>query len=715
MKKFLSALAFVAMILFPFALQAKTVTFTVNIPEAVYIQEVQNYTVASFDGKTSMTVEYAASVSGVQIRSNAGFELASVTVGEKSYTPYYGNVYVDLADVEDGGTIAIVAEEKQPRIFTIAGNPDEVELSNGGIIYNKENIKDGKWTITDSSDYGSYLDITCVSGYIVTSMTDNATGQEMLSQYYLDQPRVSFYLSASEYPKGGDFTIHCATLASVRTVHVSLEVIDGTDDQIVVRRNNSYDPIPSSEWSDIALNPNTELPLSISAEDYSKSIYKVEVNGKNVTSTYGSFSLNDLKNGDKIKVWPNFPNVKVPVNFSFVNEGTEDAISYVYVNNEPVDNEVWQAEGFSVKLGDKLGISFNTSDYSINSVTINGESASTYSYSETINSEEPLNFVIDATKYSDYIVKLVFDPGTIVVYNSYGTDDPIELPEGEGEVTLTIKRSKNYLNIKAAEGYAITSAINLQTEADVYLPVSITGDMEIAIYTEKFDRDNTCVLYLAPNTGNEDGSWNYARVTLSSRSSELRKEITPEVGYNFIMYSNVDRPFSLNFYPSAELYLNGEKCEYGYGAWSGMEEMEPNSVIKVFPEGTEVPTYKLTIDNQSEGSVEILADYVKPLEGEEASVFGATDVEFVTVSAADAEGQSAYIIKVNDEVVKGNVQGKMIAHIESDSTISIEVDPNVSITEITAEGDAPIYNLQGVRVKNARGGIFIQNGRKVIL
>lgn len=715
MKKFLSALAFVAMILFPFALQAKTVTFTVNIPEAVYIQEVQNYTVASFDGKTSMTVEYAASVSGVQIRSNAGFELASVTVGEKSYTPYYGNVYVDLADVEDGGTIAIVAEEKQPRIFTIAGNPDEVELSNGGIIYNKENIKDGKWTITDSSDYGSYLDITCVSGYIVTSMTDNATGQEMLSQYYLDQPRVSFYLSASEYPKGGDFTIHCATLASVRTVHVSLEVIDGTDDQIVVRRNNSYDPIPSSEWSDIALNPNTELPLSISAEDYSKSIYKVEVNGKNVTSTYGSFSLNDLKNGDKIKVWPNFPNVKVPVNFSFVNEGTEDAISYVYVNNEPVDNEVWQAEGFSVKLGDKLGISFNTSDYSINSVTINGESASTYSYSETINSEEPLNFVIDATKYSDYIVKLVFDPGTIVVYNSYGTDDPIELPEGEGEVTLTIKRSKNYLNIKAAEGYAITSAINLQTEADVYLPVAITGDMEIAIYTEKFDRDNTCVLYLAPNTGNEDGSWNYARVTLSSRSSELRKEITPEVGYNFIMYSNVDRPFSLNFYPSAELYLNGEKCEYGYGAWSGMEEMEPNSVIKVFPEGTEVPTYKLTIDNNSDGAVEILADYIKALEGTEATVFGATDVEFVTVSAADAEGQSAFIIKVNDKVVTANAEGKTVAHIEADSTISIEVDPNVSITEITADGNAPIYNLQGVRVQNPRNGIFIQNGRKVIL
>ncbi|MDE6536341.1 MAG: hypothetical protein K2K82_10100 [Muribaculaceae bacterium] len=715
MKKFFSALAFVAMILFPFALKAKTVTFTINIPEAAYIQEIKNYSIASFDGKTSIEVNYESGITGVQVRANAGYDLVSVAYGDRTSSPYNGSVYVDLDDVADGGTVDIIAKEKEARVFTFTGNPDEVELSHGGLIYDKENNVDGKWTISDTSDYGSYLDIECHGDYIVHSVINNATGQEALYSYNIDKPRVSMYLSASEYPEGANFTISCTTLAEVRTVHVSIEVVDGTADEIVVRRNGTYDPVPSSEWSDLALNPSSELPLQISAADYSKSIYKVEVNGIEQEASYGSFNLNDLKNGDKIKVWPNFPDVSVPVKFTYVNEGTEGAVSSVYVNNQLLDESEWSTGEFTVKLGDKLGVSFNTSGYNISSVTVNGESVSTYSYSETISDETPLTFVIDAEKYPDYTVKLYYPAGTIRVYNSYGTDNPIELPEGEDEVTLTIERGKNYINIVAAEGYAITSAINLETENSVYIPVGINSDMEIAIYTEKFDRDNLCVLYLAPNPASEDGSWNYANVTLSMYDSNLRKVITPSLGYNFIHYAEQDRPFSLSFYPDYKIYINGEESENVYGRWSGLEDLESNSVIKVFAKDAEVPTYNLTIDNQSDGGVEILADYVKALEGTEATVLGATDIEFVTVSATDSEGQSAYIIKVNGEEVTANAEGKTIAHIEADSSISIEVDSKVSITEITSEGNAPIYNLQGMRVKNARGGIFIQNGRKVIL
>lgn len=704
-----------AMILFPFVLQAKTVKFTVNIPDAAYIQETTNYSVEAFNGETSIEVNYAANIDGVQIRPNAEYELVSVTSGDKTFSPYYGYVYINLDEVADGGTVAIIAQEKQPRIFTIHGNPDEVELSNGGLIYGKAESVDGAWTITDTSDYGSYMDITCVSGYVVESLINNANGQELLADYYKMKPRVSFYLSATDFPEGGDFTIKCTTLAAVRTVHVSIEVVDGEDSEIIVRRNGDYEPVPSSEWSDLALNPESELPLSISATDYNKSIYRIEVNGKNVEPEYGNFYLNNLTTGDKIKVWPNYPDADVPVKFTFVNKDTEGAIYDVYVNNERVESEVWQSAGLSVELGSRLGISFNTTGYQINSVTINGEPApSTYSYDERVTSEEAMNFVIDATRYADYTVKLYYQPGTILVYNDYGTDNPIELPADADEVTLTIERSKNYLNIKPVEGYVISSSIDLLNDRDVYIPISITEDMEIAIYTEKFDRDNECVLYLAPNPANEDGSWNYASVVLSMRNSALTKQIVPEIGYNFFKYADVDRPFSISFYPSADIYINGIQSENQYGNWSGFAELEPNSVIKVYPAGTEVPTYKLTIDNLSDGGVEILADYINTLEGLEATVFGATDVEFVTVSAAEAEGQNAYIIKVNGEEVTANADGKTVAHIDADSTISIEVDPNVAITEITIGSDAPIYNLQGVRVSNPRGGIFIQNGRKIV-
>ena len=713
MKKFFSALALVAVVLFPFMLQAKTLTFTINIPEAAYVMDTKDYIRHQFDGQTSIEVDVPDGT-GVQVQPNSGYELVSATFGDVTQTPYYGNIYVDAASLAEGSTVTILAQEKQARIFTFTGNPDHIQqITLNGTIYGKEDNVDGKWTLKDDSDYGSSLEILCADGYIVESFTNNATGAEVVNDNSLYQQRVSTYFQASDFPTGADFTISCTTLASVRTVHVSLEVVDGEDSEVSVRRNGEYSSIPSSEWGDIALNPKSELPLTIAATSYNKSIYKVEVNGENITASGSSFYLNNLNDGDKIKVWPNFPDVDVPVKVSFVNENTEGVISGFYVDGSSVATDVWQAEDYTVKLGSQISINFNTSGYQINSVTANGATASTYSYSGIVNQEEGLNIVIDAEKLADFTVKLYYTPGSILVYNSYGTDSPIELPADADEATISVGRN-SYLNIVAAEGYVLSQAINLETEATVYLPAYISSDMEIAVYTEKFDRDNKCVFYLAPNTEAENGEWQYANVALSQSNYSLRKDITPVIGYNFIYYSDLDLPFGFNFYPDIDLYINGEQSENQYGFWTGSDELEPNSVIKAFTKGTEVPTYALTIDNKSDGAIEILADYIKALEGTEATVLGETDIEFVFVATADAEGQNGFTIKVNDQEIVSSDEGKYVAHITADSTISIEADVNVSITEITAGAEAPVYNLQGVRVSNPRNGLFIQNGRKVI-
>lgn len=706
MKKFYFVLFALAALLLPLSLTAKNVTFTVDNPESVSLFNTSNYQYYNFNGESSLQLELSDET-GIQVNVNNGFELAGISVnGSPLYVSPSGQ-YIQGSDMPDGCTVSITSKVKEAKVIYVKADPSQVKLvENYTNVYDANNIVDGQWTVPVTSEYGS-LSIECYEGYVVTSVKD-ANGNDLLMSYALFKQTASLYLGSVD--AGAVVTVGSGKLADLRDTHVSVTIVDGTADQVEIRRNSESQPVPASEFGDIALYPDADLPLTISSPVYGKSLYKVLVNGEDQTAQGSTFVLYSLNNGDEITVYPNFPAVDVPVTFTFTNEGTQGAVSSVSVDNTPVDAAVWQADGFTVAMGSMLGIEFNNSDYSISSVTLNGQDMPTYGYRATVDSDTPLNFVITAEKLRDWQVKLYYAPGTVEVWNStgsYGTQ--VELPEGVDEYTVTVSPSNPYLYFKAAEGYLLTSVINEATQQDLlqqYMnPLTVNSDMTLYIYTEEFARDLKCVVYL------EDTPWAYAQLVISPNVYDMRKEIALEAGYNFVDYAESDRPFSISAYTAeyaaGVVYLNGEEAENSYGVYPAFADMAPNSVVKIFSPNTEVGSYALTISNADDSGVSILADYITPIESSQATVLGPTDLLFV-------KGETQAVIKVNGEELAVAEDGSLVAHITADTEIEISV-PDGIIGIGADKADGVIYNLQGIPVQNPGHGLYIINGKKVKL
>lgn len=710
MKRLYSILLAVVLALLPVSLTAKTVTFTVDNPAAVYMINTYTYDYIYFNGETSLQLELTEST-GIQVSPNSSFELAGISVNGSPLSVSASGQYLQPSDMPDGCTVSITTKEKEAKVIYVKANPDQVRLiENYSNVYDASNIVDGQWTVKVTNEYG-YLSIECIEGYVVTSVKDD-NGNDLLYSYSLYKQTASLYLGSID--GGTTITIESANLADLRDVHVSVSVVDGTPDQVRVRINSRNSPIPESEWDDIALYPAADLPMTISSPNAFKSLYKVLVNDEPQSPQGSDFVLYNLANNDHITIYPNFPDVPVPVSFSFTNEGTQDAISQVTVDGMYVEPSDWQADDFTVNLGSTLGISYNSTQYNIQSVTVNGEPSSLYGYQQPVSSETPLNFVITAERWRDWQITLYYQPGSIEVWNStsaYGTQ--ISLPENADEYTFNVSRYTPSLYFKAAEGYILTSIIDEATQEDLleqYMnPLFVSNDMTLYLYTEKFERDQECVVYL------EETSWAYTQLVLAPNFYDNRKEIPLEAGYNFVNYDEKDLPFGLSAYTSPSystgvVYLNGEIIENSYGTYPALDEMEPNSVIKIFSPDTKVSNYALTLTVPEDADVEILADYITPIESAQATVLGPSDVLFVS------NEEDKIIVKVNGTELEPGEDGRLVAHITSDSTIEVILDTdNIIDIENNTPSNGVIYNLQGMPVQNPGHGLYIINGKKVKL
>lgn len=259
----------------------------------------------------------------------------------------------------------------------------------------------------------------------------------------------------------------------------------------------------------------------------------------------------------------------------------------------------------------------------------------------------------------------------------------------------------------------MTSIIDEATQEDLleqYMnPLFVSNDMTLYLYTEKFERDQECVVYL------EETSWAYTQLVLAPNFYDNRKEIPLEAGYNFVNYDEKDLPFGLSAYTSPSystgvVYLNGEIIENSYGTYPALDEMEPNSVIKIFSPDTKVSNYALTLTVPEDADVEILADYITPIESAQATVLGPSDVLFVS------NEEDKIIVKVNGTELEPGEDGRLVAHITSDSTIEVILDTdNIIDIENNTPSNGVIYNLQGMPVQNPGHGLYIINGKKVKL
>lgn len=674
-------------------LQAKHVTFTIDNPAAASLYNTSNYSYYNFNESGTLELDLEPSAY-INVNANPGYDVSEIKIDGEAYT---GGTSVPASAMNDNGTVAITTKEKEATVYYVEGDPSIVSLTiDYSSVYDASNSVDGKWTIQTTNPYAN-MSINAIDGYVLTSIEKVAEGgnnEDLLNDYNRYQQNVSVYLG--NYPSGTTFKISAAKLSDLRSAHVSIEIVDGTADQITVRRGN--EEIPANDFASIAIIPGGDQ-LFISSSVYNKYIYKVTVNGETINSEGTVYTLTNLQDNDVIKVWPNFPEVAVPVHISFTNENTSGCLS-LSVDGMTVPEAEWIADGFSVMLGSRVGFTINSSDYTVSSIMLNGQNMSPYGFEYTVMDETPVNVEITAAKLRDYTVTAYFEPGAISIYRGWGEDDAVIIPDGADEVTFDVSPSNNQLHFKAADGYVITAIVD-GNGSNYSNTIYVSSDMTLTVYTDKIVRDKVCALYLEPVS---DG-WIYSQVTLSP-GNDARKEIPLTPGYTLIEYGAFDCPFQLGFYPEPDVYINGSLAENIYGNYPALEDLATGSVIKVFAKGTDVPTYQLTITDASNGAVAVMADYVNVIESSSAQVLGTTDIEFVNDSDIN------YVIKVNGTELTPNADGRLIATIDNDANITI--DELTGIEDISADDtDTIIYNLQGIRVNNPKNGIFIVNGKKV--
>lgn len=121
-----------------------------------------------------------------------------------------------------------------------------------------------------------------------------------------------------------------------------------------------------------------------------------------------------------------------------------------------------------------------------------------------------------------------------------------------------------------------------------------------------------------------------------------------------------------------------------------------------------VKTHAATIKKQTSGAYYVL---VSNSSGKE---FKAESGDYLTVTLEASETAVSGEAKMRD-IILGNLAAQQMNTVE-EATFKITVPVTEGISDVKADGSkAPVYNVAGQRVENAQKGLYIQNGKKVIV
>ncbi len=676
----------------------------------------------------------------------------SVRVETKTVT-LTGYDYFGKFGVLDDTDLYLVTEAIPEKIFTIEGDHITVKQAFGYNMPEDVAPIDGVYKL-DGNAIKSF-NIYAEDGYLIKAIT---TDKGKAPSANMVQSKT--YIYAEDYEESTIFTVETIGVEDARTSSFTLKVANVDDiKDLIVKRAGTAVTLEEAAEQTIKFNPVTETGIAISRVSGQK-IYNAK-HTYDVTTGEGDDATTDSKtdesnavntfsftatNGSVVEVNPEFPDVDVPVHFSFTNEGTEGSITGIKVNGVAVEGDDWRGNDFTVKLSDKIELIQNATDYEFtgNWISVNGTASKNASFEVLDDSlEDGYNVVITSRKYAVYSITIECDAWKYISANIISKDPtsmwgaemstPIVLTGKQTEASVSEKIIRLELNIKSeySKGFTRVSVTNKDTDEVIDLNwgvsngrvqvASIKDGMTMVCNVTKQRKDQAFVyLHEAEWTGNGNIYLDY--------DGPFEEAVALENGYNTVTFGVDD--FTGNTFSSIYVngstpvyYLNGEQLETTENDWKdiipvGVEAIKANDVLKIYAD--EPTPVKVTYTIAEGVNVSVAHDYVTAIdEPSEHSVLPGTMIHITPLSAvAELDDEtttpsgSPIKVTVNGQPAEAGEDGVFAVSAKEDSNIKVEKNDVTAISEISADKTSTdAFDLQGRRVAKNTKGLVISNGK----
>lgn len=731
MKKFFSVW-FVALLCgFTTAVSA-SVTVTLNCdPSDVSISGLTPDGGSWVKGENTCTTSYA-SVTFTAAADKLGKLVVTDKYGYSTpYTPFpnYGvSVYDnykleiscwDMSDVRDGSFTLNVADASK---FTLTRSD-----------YTTVALQDGNNTIAFAS--GNHE-----SGYREYSFTLRTSESDVLvsvasstSSNRSNTANGSIYIDPTD---GATVNVYVYKFADIRTASVTVNVDEPS--KLSVQRGGQ------SVYFTETTNQVYFVPTDHES-GYRENQFVVRGDGKwytvkqseNVLSSFEDSYFWDATDGATIDVTFIAPEVNVPVNF----EGTIDAFSKVEVNGVAVDKATWSAAGYSVKLGSEIKLYGDNTNYTLNSLSLNGTvlsdtyyflNGSAYSFTVTETSDYTIN--LSATKLEPFDIYLTVNhPELFSVSASYSGSSPYDkvvVDEAEpNRLKVTLPAKTSYVYFNALEGCSFDSIKDGAGNfiSCYYSPVTINNpkaDDEFSVWINKPERSDTLYVYfdypeylsfggLVRRKDNEVIA--FKNPSYESGAAAYNEQYK---GWNKIAFDPAtESSFYISLYANyAYIYKNGEQQK----DYSGNNAMSSYGNFTAANNDSIVVNILLSASFNIAGSATVTM--VSPADVDPTKTFYVapeTEVQFTT-------NGSSVVVNDTDDIVADENGVYTVTVSGNSTTIAIGAPTTTAIESVTIEKprNNNVYTLQGILlIQNASEaqidalprGLYIINGEKRIV
>ena len=460
--------------------------------------------------------------------------------------------------------------------------------------------------------------------------------------------------------------------------------------------------------------PDYEIGLEIS-QSGTKPLYEVKYNGEVQSAPYGYYSIAFDKDATShtFDIQANAPaGTQQTVKISYADATKADGfITEVTVDGSSISKDQYlAAAGFKVDWGAKVAITGDANNFKVNSFKVNNESSTSASYS--FNATEDYTIVIDAEPYKQYSATInVADPAAVKVqnmiqsgYNYSYTDIALN---NKGDNTISVSEKNPTITIAANDGYLINSVkLNDAVQTSQYdgsYSVTLSDGCKVVIDAAAIVRDKTLTVNI-----DDKSSLSYFSFKRGG------KEVALNNGKNEVPFCDADLPIQLSS-SSYNAYYFFNKMKIGS---VNLNSVNNGDVLDVYF-ATTPKTFKVSFTISNELGMNNQIPTLTTSLGE-ASYWQYQGIEFLDGAQAEITltpvAGSSIIVKVDDAAITANAEGNYVFTVSAATTVEITESTGTGINTINAaSADNSFYTLQGVKSNGKAKGLYIKNGKKVVV